>query len=103
MHANPFSTRHKFRLIVWLVPTVGLVVLLAVEYSEDGKKQIDDVKVKRNSCSNLFLNMIVAHYELGINQDIPTKDKRCYRSVDELGSAIVGKEGCYESKEDEDP
>lgn len=77
--------------------------MLAVEYPEDGKEQIDDVQVKRDSRSNLLLNMIVAHNELGVHQDISTEDERRHRSVDKLRGAVVGKEGRHKSKEDEYP
>lgn len=80
-----------------------LVVLLAVEYSEDGKEQVDDVQVKRDGRSNFLFNVIMAHNELGIHQDISTEDERCHGPVDKLGSAIVGKEGCHKSKKDEHP
>ena len=77
--------------------------MLAVEYPEDGKEQVDDVQVKGDSRSDFLLNMIMAHNELSVHQDIPTEDERCHRSVDELGSAVVGKEGCHESEKDEHP
>lgn len=47
-----------------------LVVLLAVENSEDAEEQVDDVKVKADRGSNLFLNMVVSHNELCIYQDV---------------------------------
>ena len=77
--------------------------MLAVEYPEDGKEQVDDVQIKRDSRSNFLLNMIVAHNKLGVDQDISTEDERCHGSVDKLSSAIVGKEGCHKSKKDEYP
>lgn len=99
-----FSPIHpKSWSIFWLLPKACLIVLLAVEDPKDGKEQVDDVQVERDSCSNLLLNMIVAHNKLGVHQDIPTEDERCHRSVDELRSAVVGKEGCHKSKKDEYP
>ena len=85
------------------LPQLTLVVLLAVEYPEDGKEQVDNVQVKRDSRSNLLLNMVVAHDKLSVHQNISAEDERCHGSVDELGSAIVGKESCHKSKKDEYP
>lgn len=80
-----------------------LVVLLAVEDSEDGKEQVDNVQIKRDGRSNFLFNVIMAHNELSIHQDISTEDERRHGPVDKLGSAIVGKESCHESKKDEYP
>ena len=77
--------------------------MLAVEYPKDGKEQVDDVEVERDSRSNLLLNMIVAHDKLGVHQDVSTEDERCHGSVDKLGSAVVWKEGCDKSKKDQYP
>ena len=97
-----FPIRHKSHSIIPLVRAC-LVVLLAVEDPEDGEEQVDDVQVKRDSRSNFLFNVIMAHNELGIHQDISTEDERCHGSVDKLGSAVVGKEGCHKSKQDEYP
>ena len=103
MHTLSSPTHHKSCSIFWRLPNACLIVLLAVEDPKDGKEQVDNVKVKRDSCSNLLLNMIVAHNKLSVHQDIPTEDERCHRSVDELRSAIIGEEGCHKSKKDEYP
>lgn len=103
MHVDSSPARHKSHSIVWLVHRPCLVVLLAIEYSEDGKEQVDDVQVKRDSRSNLLLNMIMPHDKLGVDQDISAEDERCHRSVDELRSAVVGKESCHEAKKYEYP
>ena len=103
MHAMSSLARHKSHSVMLLVLKACLVVLLAVEYPEDGKEQVDDVQVKRDSRSNLLLNMIVAHNELGVHQNISTENERCHRSVDKLRSAVVGKEGCHKPKKDEYP
>lgn len=103
MPADPPPTYHRPHSVIWLVPTACLVVLLAVEYPENGKEQVDNVQVKRDSRSNLLLNMIMTHNKLSVHQDISTEDERCHGSVDELGSAVVGKEGCHKSKKDEYP
>ena len=78
MHAHSFSTPHKYHSIVELILDLCLVVLLAVENPEDGKEQVDYVQVKRDSCSDLLLNMIVAHDELGVDQDIAAEDEGCH-------------------------
>ena len=88
---------------MWFSPEPCLIVLLAVEYPEDGKEQVDDVQVKRDSRSNLFLNVIVAHNKLRVHQYISAEDERCHGSVDKLRSTVVGKEGCHESEKDEYP
>lgn len=57
---------------------IRLIVLLTVEYPEDGEEQVDNVQVKGDSRSNLLLNMIVAHDKLGVYQDVSTEDERCH-------------------------
>ena len=69
---------HKHHSIVELILDLCLIVLLAVKNPEDGKEQVDYVQVKGDSCSNLFLNMIVAHDELGVDQDIAAEDEGCH-------------------------
>lgn len=51
-----FRTSHK-----------DLVVLGAVEDSENGKEQVNDVKVEADRSSDLLLNMHVSHNHLSIN------------------------------------
>ena len=103
MHVDSLSAHPRCYLNVGLTPKSGLVVLLAVEYPENGKEQIDDVQVERDSRSNLLFDMIVTHNELGVHQNVTTEDEGCHRSVNKLGRAIVWKEGCNESKKDEYP
>ena len=47
--------------------------------------------------------MIVAHNELGVHQNISAEDEGRHRSIDKLGSAIVGEESCHEPEKDEYP
>ena len=86
-----------------LILDLCLVVLLAVKNPEDCKEQVDYVQVKGDSCSNLLLNMIVAHDELGVDQDIAAEDEGCHGSIDELRSAVIGEECSHESEKDEYP
>ena len=55
--------------------TPSLVILLTVENSENGQEQVDDVKVKTDSCRDLFLHMVVSHDKLGINKNVAGEDE----------------------------
>lgn len=78
MNTDSSPSSRQCHSIIQLFSNPCLVVLLAVEYPEDGKEQVDDVQVKRDSRSNLFLNVIVAHDKLGIHQDISTEYEGCH-------------------------
>lgn len=80
-----------------------LVVLLAVQNSEDSQEQVNDVKVKRDRGCNLLLDVVVSHDELSINQNVAAEDEGADNAVAQLDSACVGEEGCHESENNNDP
>ena len=47
-------------LVDRLVP--DLVVVLAVEDSEDSKEQVQDIKIETDTGRNLLLNVVMSHY-----------------------------------------
>lgn len=80
-----------------------LIVGLAVENPKNSQEEVDDVQVQGNCGSDLFLDVIMPHDQLRINQNISTEDQRGETSVDELSSAIVWEPHRYESEQDEPP
>ena len=66
-HADSHPAHYRSPWTIWLFSKPPLIVLLAVEYSKNGEEQVDDIEVKRNSRSNLLLDMIVAHDELCVH------------------------------------
>ncbi|KAJ8132238.1 hypothetical protein O1611_g1383 [Lasiodiplodia mahajangana] len=81
----------------------NLVIALAVEDSQDGKEQVDDVKVKANSGCNLLFHMVLAQDELSIDQDVPREDKGSETTINQLAGATVGEEGSHEAEDDQAP
>ena len=81
----------------------GLIVGLAVEDSQNSEEEVDDIKIKADSGSNLLLDMVMAHNKLGIDQDITAEDEGGSTSVDELGGRVVGEESSHESEDDKSP
>lgn len=77
--------------------------MLAIEYPEDSQEEVDNVEVQRDRGGNLLLDVIMAHNELCINQDVPTEDQRSDRAIDHLSSAVVLEECSYEAEEDKYP
>lgn len=80
-----------------------LVVLLAVQNSENGQEQVDNIKVERDGCCNLLLDMVVSHDELCVDQDVATEDECTNNAVSQLNGAGVREEGCHEAEDDDNP
>lgn len=80
-----------------------LVVLLAVQDSENGQEQVDDIQVERDGSCNLLLNMVVSHDELCVDQNVTTEDECTNNAVSQLNGAGVREEGCHEAEDDDNP
>lgn len=80
-----------------------LVVLLAVQDSENGQEQVDDIEVERDGCCNLLLDMVVSHDELCIDQDVTTENECTNNAVSQFNGAGVREEGCHEAEDDDNP
>lgn len=81
-------------------PTIHLVVRLAIEDSEDGEEEVDDVEVKTDGRSNLLLDMIMSHNKLCVHQDI-AREYKCHNArVYKLNRAVCREEPSHESKQD---
>jgi hypothetical protein len=80
-----------------------LVIVLAVEDSQDRQEQVQNVQVKADGCGNLLLNVVVANDKLGVYQDVSREDQRSDNTVAELDSARLGEEGGHEAEDDEHP
>lgn len=76
---------------------------MAVQDSEDSKEQVDDVKVEADSGGDLLLDMVMAHDELSIDEDISAEDESSEAAVDELGGRVMGEEHGDEAEHDEAP
>ena len=80
-----------------------LVVGLAVKNSQNGQEQVDDVKIQADGGGNLFLDVVVLHHHLGVDENIGAEEQSRNASVDQLGSAAVGEEHGHEAEEDQGP
>lgn len=80
-----------------------LVVALRVEDPQDGEEQVDDVQVERDGRRNLLLNVVVAHDQLSIDQDVSTEDERSNDAIPKLDLRAVWEEHGHESKQYEHP
>lgn len=80
-----------------------LIVVLRVQDPQNGEEEVDDVKVQRDGGSDLLLDMVVAHDQLRVDQNVAREDKRCDHSIAELNSAAVREEHGHEAKQDQDP
>lgn len=81
----------------------SLVVLLAVEDAQNSEEEVDDVKVQADRSSNFLFDVVVAHDQLSVNQDISAEDQRRNDSVSELNHGVLGEESCHETEDDEHP
>lgn len=83
--------------------THTLVLLLAVKDTKDGEEQVDNVEIQADGGSNLLLDVVRAHDELGVDEDVAAEDKGGQAAVDELGGGAVGQEHGDEAEEDQAP
>lgn len=81
----------------------SLVVLLAVEDPQNSQEQVDNVKVQADGGGDLLLDVVLAHDELCVDEDVGAEDEGGDAAVDELAGGAVGEEGGHEAEEDEAP
>lgn len=81
----------------------SLVVLLAVENSENGEEQVDDIEVKADGSCDLLLDVVMSHDKLSVHKNIPREDQSGESSIDQLGCAAPWEEGSDESEQDQSP
>ncbi len=82
---------------------VCLIVVLVVENAEDGEEKVDDVKVEADGSSDLLLDMVMTHDQLGVNEDVATEDKSSDTTVNTISRAIGGQERSHEYEKNESP
>lgn len=80
-----------------------LVVVLAVEDAKDGEEEVDDVEIQADGGSNLLLDMVVAHDELRVDEDVGAEDESGSATVDKLGSRVIREEHGHETEENKSP
>lgn len=80
-----------------------LAVVLVAQNAQDGEEQVDDVQIQRDGGGNLLLDVVVAHDELGVDEDVAGEDERRDAAVHELQRAARGEEGGHEPEDDEEP
>lgn len=76
---------------------ISLVVLLRVQNAQDSKEEIDNIQIKGDCRCDLFLDVVVAHDQLGINEDISAEYETSNDAITKLDFAIVGEEGSHET------
>lgn len=79
------------------------VVALAVKDAQDGEEEVDDVEVEANGGGDFLLDVVLAHDELSVDEDIGAEDEGRDAAVDKFGGGAVREEGGHEAKEDEAP
>jgi hypothetical protein len=84
-------------------PHPSQLIILVIENAQDSQEQIEDIEIERDGGGDLLLDMIVAHDQLGIDEDISGEDEGGDGAVDELDLAIHGEEGGHKPKQDQEP
>lgn len=79
------------------------VVLLAVEDAQNGEEEVEDVEVEADGGGDLLLDVVLAHDELGVDEDVGAEEEGGDAAIDELGGGAVGEEHGHEAEEDEGP
>lgn len=80
-----------------------LVVVLAVENPQNSQEQVQDIQIERNRSGNLFLDVVVADHELGIDEDVAREDQSSHNAVSKLHAAGLGEESSHEAEQDQHP
>lgn len=80
-----------------------LVIVLRVQNAQNTQEQINNIQIQRNGRGNLLLNVVMAHDELRINEDISTENQRSNTAINELHAAIVREESSHEPEDYEQP
>lgn len=76
---------------------------MAVENSENGEEQVDDIEVEADGSCNFLLNVVVSHDELSVHKNVSGEDQSSETAIDKLGCAGVREEGSDESEQDQCP
>lgn len=79
------------------------VVVLVIQDPQNSQEQVEDIQIERDGSRNLFLNMIVPHNQLRINENIARENQRRSTTIDKLHSAISREERSNEPKQDQEP
>jgi len=87
----------------YLVEYGNSVVVLAVQDAQNRQEQIQHVKIQRDRRRDLFLDMVVAHDELRVDEDIAREDQRRDDPVHQLHRAVNREERGHEPEQDEHP
>lgn len=80
-----------------------LVVVLTVQNAENRKEQVQNIQVQGNRSRDLLFNVIVAHYELSVDEDISREDEGGNSAVNQLHCAVLREEDSHETEDDEQP
>lgn len=80
-----------------------LVVVLAVQDAQNGQEEVNNIQVQGDRSLDLVIEVVVAHNQLRVHEDIPREDKSSKDAVDELGSATERNEHGHESEQDHEP
>lgn len=96
--ALPFGSIHFL-----LLNQTKLVILLAVQDSQDGKEQVEDVEIQADSSGDLLFWVVVGHDHLSVHQDITREDQSGYHTVHQFHRLAPGEEGSHETEDYEDP
>lgn len=79
------------------------VVALAVQNTQNGQEQVEDIQVERDRRGNLLLDMMVPHDHLRIDEDITGENQRRNPAVDQLAGAAHGEEQPDEAEQEQHP
>lgn len=82
---------------------LSLIILLAVENPQNCQEKIDNVQVERNCRRNLLFHMIVAHDELGVDQDVAAEDESGSTAVYQFRRTRALEEGRHKAEQYQDP
>jgi hypothetical protein len=80
-----------------------LVVVLAVENSQNRQEQVQDIQVKADRSSNLLLDVVVADNKLRVHENVSREDQRSDDAVSKLHAARLREESGHETKQNQHP
>jgi len=61
---------------------------LAIEDSENGEEQVDDIELEADSSCNFLLNVVVSHVELSVHKNISGEDQSSESAIGSLLRAL---------------
>lgn len=80
-----------------------LVVRAGIEDSQDSQEQVDNVQIQANGGGDLFLDVMLAHDHLGVDEDVGAEEKSSDTSIDKFAGRAVGEKHVHEAEHDESP